>query len=395
MLPTERFYTELNSQKKSLEELYRDEASFSPFPNDWCVLVADIKDSTQAVANNQHNEVNLAATGCIVAVLNNLKKDKRAKVPYFFGGDGATFLVPNSCQERLFQILKTQKNHVKLQWNLELVVGVLSLEQIYSEGYMLKVAKIQLNMYLEIPVILGFGLKYAEEIIKKSFVSEIEESLLTETPDLKGMECRWEQITPLALDNYVLCLLVYCASESSQRITYRNVLLELTKVFGSFERRQPISIPKLKLNATYEKIKREMLASIGKYSYSYILKALFETYIGKLYFTHSKAGKLYLKMTKELSETVMIDGTINTIVTGTMEQIKKLSTTLDQMESEETLMYGLHITHSAIMSCYVEDRQTEHAHFVDGTEGGYTQAAEMLKLKLVEKNKRSQKDSHI
>ncbi|WP_338034474.1 DUF3095 family protein [Lacinutrix algicola] len=36
---------------------------------------------------------------------------------------------------------------------------------------------------------------------------------------------------------------------------------------------------------------------------------------------------------------------------------------------------------ASIMSCYFEDREEKHIHFVDGTEGGYTSAAIMLKEK--------------
>jgi hypothetical protein len=77
----------------------------------------------------------------------------------------------------------------------------------------------------------------------------------------------------------------------------------------------------------------------------------------------------------------MIDGLINTIIVGTNTQLKTLISYLDDLEKNEKLVYGLHVTHSSIMSCYVEDRKNKHAHFVDGTEGGYTKAAEMLKSK--------------
>ncbi len=41
----------------------------------------------------------------------------------------------------------------------------------------------------------------------------------------------------------------------------------------------------------------------------------------------------------------------------------------------------MHITNDSIMSCYIENKEEKHIHFVDGTEGGYTSAAIMFKLK--------------
>jgi len=377
------FYTSLPPYQISLVELYSNESSFTHLPENWLVLVADIKNSTVAVANNQHNQVNLAATGCIVSVLNSLKATKKNKVPYFFGGDGAAFLIPEAYKEQLLEVLKLQRNHVKKQWNLDLVVGHMALKDIYAEGAQIRLAKIQLNSFLQIPVVLGTGLKLAEELIKKEFSPFSNENLLPAMPDLKGLECRWDKIDPPQSNRSILCLLVYCRNELKQREVYFKVLQELKIIFGELEKRQPISTPKLRLNARFEKIKNEVLATTNNFSYRLLLKKVFETYVGKLYFKYSKAGRLYLRMTKDLSETMMLDGLINTIISGTEEQTKNLIDALNKLESAGELVYGLHITHSAIMSCYVQDRKTEHAHFVDATEGGYTKAAEMLKAKFV------------
>jgi hypothetical protein len=53
------------------------------------------------------------------------------------------------------------------------------------------------------------------------------------------------------------------------------------------------------------------------------------------------------------------------------------------MEREGKITYGMNITHSSIMSCYVEDRRDKHIHFIDGTNGGYTKAALMYKSKIM------------
>ncbi|MFK7812283.1 MAG: DUF3095 family protein [Maribacter sp.] len=375
------FYRDLPLHQVTLEALYANATFFAPLPDDWYVLVADVKDSTAAITS-QHNEVNLAATGCIVAVLNSLKETEKDRIPYFFGGDGATFLIPNTYKDQLIDVLNLQKEHVKLQWNLNLVVGYMTLADVYNEGFNLNLARIQLNEYLQIPVVLGLGLKYAEDLVKRTFSAESSNPSEPVMPDLEGMECRWDKIAPPTTDRSVICLLVYCDNEQIQSSVYHEVLSQLTSFFGNLEERQPISTPKLKLDATFNKIKREMIASIGRYSFRYLLRKVFDTYIGKVYFKYSKEGRLYLQMTKELAETVMIDGLINTILVGTNSQMKSLSSYLDELEKSNKIIYGIHITHSSIMSCYVEDRKHKHAHFIDGTEGGYTKAAEMLKTKF-------------
>ena len=94
---TDHFYRHLPKRAAPLAELFADADAFEALPDDWAVVMLDVAGSTQAVAMGMHHEVNLAATGGIVAVLNDLRaRDPESKAPYFFGGDGATFLLPET-----------------------------------------------------------------------------------------------------------------------------------------------------------------------------------------------------------------------------------------------------------------------------------------------------------
>ena len=77
-----------------------------------------------------------------------------------------------------------------------------------------------------------------------------------------------------------------------------------------------------------------------------------------------------------------MDGKINTVITGTSAQRMELAKELERMEEEGKIVFGLSVCSESIMSCYVQDRKNKHIHFVDGSEGGYTRAAVMLKAKL-------------
>lgn len=67
---------------------------------------------------------------------------------------------------------------------------------------------------------------------------------------------------------------------------------------------------------------------------------------------------------------------------GSISQREALVELLDKMEAEDEIIYGLHISNASVMSCYVRDLKDGHIRFVDGSEGGYTKAAKMLKAKL-------------
>lgn len=345
-------------------------------------IVVDIQNSTQAVTDGKHHQVNLTATGSIISVLNTIRKFKHnIEIPYFFGGDGATFLLPSSLLNKVITVLENYSIHIKRKTNLVLRVGHIAVKDLISEKCHLKIAKHQLTQRLAIPIILGNGLHKAEDVIKSNFkeipLSNFNESLL----NLKGMECRWEKVNPDHDQAKVVCLLLDSVVEKNQRAVYKEVLVKMDEVFGNFNDRQPIKSERLKLDTSYNKIWEEMKVSLVDKNWRYFFKNWIQTNIGHAYFSLSKSGKQYLKQIGQLSHSFMLDGMINTIFTAEQSQIDSFVGYLDQLEAEHKIIYGIHVTHASVMSCYILDRKTNHSHFVDGTEGGYTSAAKMLKMK--------------
>jgi len=377
------FYKNISKNYMLLTELLKKESLFFDVPKTWSVIVTDIENSTNAVVNGFHNDVNLSATGSIITVLNTLKSiNKKIKIPYFFGGDGSTFIVPNTVLNPILLALNNFSQHIKKTTQLNLRVGQLEVHEIYKKNITLKITKIRHNKYFTTPVVLGNGLKYAENVIKQNFQTSEIKSKKTTDLNLEGMECRWDEIYPNENNKKVICLLVDCDDEKNQAKVYGKIMGDIDLIFGSLDNRNPISTLKLKLNTSFRKIKREMYAKIGEYQIIYLISNWLITIIGKFYFQFFKAGKSYKEKISQLSDTIMIDGFLNTVITGTNEQVERLRIILDDLESKQNIVYGMHITHASIMSCYIEDRQEKHIHFVDGTEGGYTSAAIMFKEKL-------------
>ena len=84
------FYSRLPVNEISLSDLLTEEHLFFKIPANWHVVITDVKNSTAAIQEGLHETINLVATGSIVAVLNIAYKSNLT-VPFFFGGDGATF----------------------------------------------------------------------------------------------------------------------------------------------------------------------------------------------------------------------------------------------------------------------------------------------------------------
>lgn len=377
------FYSKLKKSTRTLSETLGFENEFTNVPPTWYVVVVDVENSTKAVDDGKHHQINLTATGAIISVLNTIrKKRKNIELPYFFGGDGATFLLPSLMLNEVIIVLQNYSLHIQKNTNLFLRVGHISIRELLVQRTNIKVIKHQLTPQLTIPIVLGNGLKKAEEIIKRTFVTQTETNFKKNLLDLEGMQCRWEQISPVQLQKKVVCLLLDVADENLQSPIYKDVLNQMNLLFGAFNKRQPIKSNSLKLDFRLQKILEEMKISISNGNLFYVLKHWLQTLFGKVYFKFSKEGKRYLNQIGQLSHTFMLDGTINTIFTAEQPQIDYFITYLNKLEVSGKIIYGIHVTHASVMSCYVLDRKTKHAHFVDGTEGGYTSAAKMFKTKL-------------
>ena len=378
-----KYYTQLKKSNKTLVDLLADESDFSEIPNTWHVVVVDIKNSTKAVDEGKHHQINLTATGAIISVLNTIRKEKKnIEIPYFFGGDGATFIIPTFLLKKITVVLENYSLHIKRNIDLTLRVGHIPVQDLINQKTILKIVKHQLTEQLAIPIVLGNGLKKAEEIIKSTFIEIEDIDFKKDLLNLEGMECRWKEINPTQTQKKVVCLLLDSVNEKDQRIIYRGILTKMDTIFGTFNSRQPIKTTSLKLNFSLSKIWKEMKVTLADKNLKYLFKNWLKTLVGKWYFNMSEDGKQYLNQVGQLSHTFMLDGMINTIFTAEQPKIDVFVTYLNQLEKEHKIIYGLHVTHASVMSCYVLDRKTKHAHFVDGTEGGYTSAAKMFKTKM-------------
>ncbi|MEL1246324.1 DUF3095 domain-containing protein [Flavobacterium sp. DGU11] len=377
---TEQFYSALHLNTMRLSSLIANEKLFSRVPDDWHVVITDIKSSTQAVLTGRHEDVNLIATGSIVSVL-NIAYGMDITVPFFFGGDGATFLIPGSLINKVMQALALYRITTLNNFNLDLRTGTVSVREIYANGHSVTIAKFSSSKTFFIPVVLGSGLDYAEKIIKGDDYLLSGNGKEAAELDLTGMQCRWDKIPPPFDKEEIVTLLVVSRNVEHQPTVFSKVLEKMDELYGPPENRQPISVAKLKLKTTFSRLGTEMRARLGGIQWFRLLSTWLVGLYGYFWFS-TKRGKKYLKSLVEMSDTLVIDGKINTVITGSSKQREALQKLLDKMEADGAVLYGLHVSTASIMSCYVRNLEDGHIHFVDGSEGGYTQAARMLKEKL-------------
>ena len=377
-----RFYSDLPARTVALIDLMADEAHFCAVPEDWQVVLTDVRSSTQALGDGRYREVNLVAAGSIIAAL-NIAHREGIELPFFFGGDGATLLVPATLAGPIEAALRVHRENTRVNFGLDLRVGSVAVADIYRSNVGLRIAKVDINHQgLIIPVALGEGLLHAERIVKGEGRVPAPPPAADETVDLEGMECRWDNIGPPVDTQEVVCLLVTIRRMERQAAIISGVLKEIETAYGPLAQRSPVSRPRLKLDKAPGRIATEMHARFGRFDFAYFAENWLRTLIGGLYFAFNKAGAYYLDRLVQLSDTLMIDGRINTVMSGTAGPRNTLVAVLNRLEEQGDIVFGMRVCSASVMSCYVRDRRDQHIHFVDGLGGGYTLAASMLKQKL-------------
>ena len=167
-----------------------DPALYSPLPDDWTVGVADIVESTKAIANQRYKAVNMAGASVIAAVTNALEG---REFPFVFGGDGASFAVSPDDLERAREALAATAIWVEEDLNLVMRVALVPVPAVRAQGLDVRVARFGPSPNLSYAMFSGGGLGWADAAMKRGEFAVPAAPPGTQ-PDLSGLSCRFEEI---------------------------------------------------------------------------------------------------------------------------------------------------------------------------------------------------------
>src|SRR3982751_1174820 len=167
-----------------------DPAMYSRLPDDWTVGVADIVESTKAIANQRYKAVNMAGASVIAAVTNALEG---REFPFVFGGDGASFAVAPGDLNRAREALAATATWVREDLDLTMRVALVPVRAIRAQGLDVRVARFGPSANLSYAMFSGGGLAWAEAAMKRGEFS-VPPAPSGTHPDLSGLSCRFEEI---------------------------------------------------------------------------------------------------------------------------------------------------------------------------------------------------------
>jgi hypothetical protein len=111
-------------------------------PHNWLIALTDVRNSTIAIKNGEYKAVNTCGAATIVAILNSIPN---IDVPFVFGGDGATVVVPPHVRQQTADALVAVQKLAKDISNLELRIGIVTVGDVVNASYDVKVGKVLMS----------------------------------------------------------------------------------------------------------------------------------------------------------------------------------------------------------------------------------------------------------
>ncbi|NER19720.1 MAG: DUF3095 domain-containing protein [Symploca sp. SIO1C2] len=389
-MSTDYFYTELPTLASFLD--ITDSDKFQSAPRDWYIVITDIVGSTQAIESGRYKDVNLLGASSIVAVLNiagNLE------IPFIFGGDGASLLIPPSLFAKTRLALLATSQWAKTEFKMDLRIGAVPVSVVTAANYKLKVAKIKISDDYCQAAFTGNGLNYATKLVKDAATAElytVGKEARGIKADFSGLECRWQDICSTHGEMVSLIVSANSSDCETNNQTYQELIREIYAIYGQEDCWNPVNQKQLKLAFSYKYLKSEvrLRAKSGKlwHKILYFWQILLENCLGwllmrykvKLADSNWGAYKNHLIMTTDYQK---FEDMLKMTLDGNRQQREQLTRYLEDNYRKGKLVYGLQVSERALMTCLVFERHGQQVHFVDGADGGYAAAAKEMKKRLI------------
>ena len=357
-------------------------ASFAPLPEDWHIAACDVRNSSAAVQAGDYKHVNTVAAAAVTAVLNAAGHND---VPFIFEGDGCMFCVPPGLRDAAREALAKTRDLASRSFGLELRVASLPASQVRAAGCDILVARYRVSENYVQAVFAGGGMAWAERYMKDPATAPLC-AIDAATPargSHEGLECRWQDIP--SPHGETVSLMVRAVDGTT---VYRDLIAKVAEIYGSEERCHPVTLPALSMALGAKRLGNEVgvrAADEGAFGrWRYLMRTRLIVILGWLLMklglrTEETDWSLYRQTLVKNSDVRKFNDVYRQILAGTAAQREALTAWLEERYARRELVYGLHVTDRAHMTCLVFNYSGKHLHFIDGADGGLFSAAKAFK----------------
>jgi DUF3095 family protein len=209
-------------------------------------------------------------------------------------------------------------------------------------------------------------------------------------PDLEGLSCRWEPLA--ARRGHMLCLLASAtAAEPEARARlYQHLIAEIEGILApDVEAARPVQAERLRFRWPPRGLRLEWAATQGaRPAWRHATGLWAESFLQAVAnWSGRRIGNYdapaYRREVHANSDYRRFDDALRLVLDCSLEQGRRIEDALAAAHGAGQLVYGLHRSNSALMTCLLFDlRDKRHLHFIDGADGGFTLAARGMKAQI-------------
>jgi hypothetical protein len=374
---TSSFYATLPVQRgfRSL----MDPARYAPLPEDWSVGIADVVQSTKAIAEKRYKAVNMAGAAVIASVTNALGEHD---FPFVFGGDGASFAVPPRDADKAREALAATAAWADGELGLTLRVALIPVADIRAQGFDVRVARYGPSENLSYAMFAGGGLAWADLALKRGEFA-IAPAPPGSWPDLTGLSCRFQEFR--AARGLILSVLIIPApgADPAAFRALTEAIVALVEASPEAGRPVPAGGPTFGWPPQGVALETHTLPRSSRFKRARVLARTFVAFL--IMRSGIRVGSfvpaLYLQQVVENSDFRKYDDGLRMIIDCTPALAETLERRL--AAAAGTALYGAYRQDGAMMTCFTPSpARSDHVHFIDGAQGGYAAAASALKAAI-------------
>jgi hypothetical protein len=305
------------------------------------------------------------------------------QIPFVFGGDGATFLVPSERLPEVKLALQKLMALAQVQFGFELRVGTIPVSEVHSASQKILVGKLLLNPLSAIACVKGGGLNWAEKQIKgrpEIYCVELSSDQI-DVP--KELSCRWKPIR--SKKGSVLSILIQPKTSDLSHLA--KLTSQIEEICGGrIENSNPVNTRGLSHKGFWKAILDEM--KLHKSFSARLVKRVLATAVAVLAFKFripmpfDSSG--YKAQLQAHSDYRKFDDVLRMILDCSKVETNSIRKLLEESHKAGEIYYGIHESSHALMTCLVQSMHPgRHIHFIDGSDGGYAVAAKQLKSQIL------------
>lgn len=377
--PSDNFYAELPSFT-DFGEVTADR-HFRRVPDDWTVVITDIKGSTRAIEAGRYKDVNTVGAASIAAVQDAVAQE----VPFVFGGDGTTLVLPPAALPAALDALCGVRRLALERFGMTLRVGMVEVGEVHAAGGTVEVARHELFAGKCIAIFRGGGLSLAEQRIKEDEARCAVPDRRALPSSLANLSCRWN---PIPSSAGVVASLLIAARDGDANRSYESFLRFLRDLYGGdLERSSPIRPARMSYSGFLSMLWHERRLVPRLFSQAAMLRLKEIVICLVLYRWRVRVASFdtahYMSHMGRHADHRKFDDMLRMVIDCTPDQLQRIRAWLEDRRGAGTLAYGIHESAHALMTCYVPSaKDGGHVHFIDGGDGGYAMAAKELKAQL-------------